>query len=1343
MAEDVAALGFEVDSAPLAAATQALGGMAAASAGAEAGAKAVGQASTLAATQTARLAESSRLAAQAQQSMAVVMQGLQSQMIAMAGGLGLVGVALASFGPVGLAAAVGLKAVSDAIKFVVDESNRMGDKAIAFRQFSDATGLTAREVSGLRHAAAEFGVSGDTMVTSIERLTFQMNEARQATGPLFEGIREVDKGLSDQLVNSETTAQGIDALAQAWRAAGNEAQKAAIARAAFGRGGAGAGPVLGAIADAGGIDAMSKSTKVLTESTDDQTRAWAKMRAETVELRKQADNILASIITEDGLRLQHDAAQAARDLAQAFKDIVSQREGLSAVQRLFVQMAESSPNAPSNLGQINAEFAARQRLQQGLGNEKTAQGMAADPKAIESWGQLADAMNGVKTPAEEAEASLKKLQDQAQAASNAEKERIGFLGAAATAAEKATATNLELTAAFLKNKMSAEDYARAIDASNHAAAALTAVHEAAIQTLHARTAAEREAAAAATVLASDASGDAQLRAQQAVTMEIEKQKQAHADAMAAGQDQLNVASAVGGAARMAAEEQAKFNELIREGRTEEQAAAEAALQRETAQAQVNSGAQEQLASLQDQAAAAGAISVEDKAAAQAQATMNSLIRQGVDATLASKIAAQEYANAIAQADAEFTKALALAQAVTGAQKIAAQEALGLWREAAVASAEATSNVQRQTIALQQQNELTAAGQRGGGGVGGLINQQSVAAQQAYNNAINEGATKEAALGLATQTRYKYQLQINEAIAKEQEARQAAAAAEQEQLNKDIDRQNHTGESVRDTGEGAKSVAASLSQMLQQLNDLGDHALDYFRQLAIGPMSIQQAIVMATTLIARLQQAKDISLIEQATPNQDPVKKAHDDAIRAGASETAARKIADLARADAAKQKADQAAQDAKQAAEEAAQKDKQFRDQIQSLKDAAAMAEAKSHGALAAAQLASEQAYANAMKDGASAAQAMEIASLTLANAAREISSGFEDQIQSLKDEAAMRAAQAQGGDAAAQLQAQQAYTKAVRDGATQAQAQEIATLTLAQALSQNTSATQNNTAATIGLSGLYQGAGTFIGFRPENTTAGPNPNLGVIGEPSASATAAQTTTLTSLDQSTSALLDWIALSTQATASSAQATNALTDWLSNQPPAPSTIGQPNILPPYQPDPRWTLPPGPWGGGQPNILPPDQPSGHWVGGGPGPITWVGEGPPDYNQLKMLQRESMFGLAASITNPVPQSAEQEASAQQAMGRAFLPGITQPNISDEQAQQIYDTYLASRNSQVPTGFDPSMFAGITSSGGSSPAAPTINAPVTVNISMASGDAAGARATAAQVQQAVARGIASALKH
>ncbi|MHC2334482.1 phage tail length tape measure family protein [Bradyrhizobium sp. USDA 4454] len=124
--------------------------------------------------------------------------------------------------------------------------------------------------------------------------------------------------------------------------------------------------------------------------------------------------------------------------------------------------------------------------------------------------------------------------------------------------------------------------------------------------------------------------------------------QSTAMALQAAQNQLPVYEAIGGAAKMAAQATADYNNYLDQGKTTAEALALSASNYAAAQAQVNSSAQEQLAALRDQFAVASARTPLQQAAAQAEATYNQLVREGVDGLTAENVALQQRANAQAQ-----------------------------------------------------------------------------------------------------------------------------------------------------------------------------------------------------------------------------------------------------------------------------------------------------------------------------------------------------------------------------------------------------------------------------------------------------------------------------------------------------------------------------------------------------------------------------------------------------------------------------------------------------------------------------------------------------------------------
>lgn len=390
--------------------------------------------------------------------------GVSGQLIALSAGAGPVGVFLSALGPWGLAAAVGIGAVATAFGFVAEESARMGAKAVDLRVFADVTGLAIGQIAALRNAGAEAGVAGDTVASSFERMTANLTAARRASGTLFDEIRLVNSGLADQLRSSTTTVQGIDSIAAAYHQAGDDAQRASIARAAFGKAGASLGPVLDKIAIAGGVEQLAQ-LKQVGEQTDAQTRRWADMQTKIDETNKQAKNILAGIFTEEGLKAALLAAEAAKQMALALRDIASQKEGLNWLQRMMADWARASAVAsgadPAAAMAPFAKTAAMNRLQQGQGTK-----VGVDQKDIDSWLKLEDAIRGILTPAEQAKKTLEEQQNLAAGDAKLEKERIGLLGSAATLDEQRISRLKDLNSALLNHTISQTDYNRAVAATN-------------------------------------------------------------------------------------------------------------------------------------------------------------------------------------------------------------------------------------------------------------------------------------------------------------------------------------------------------------------------------------------------------------------------------------------------------------------------------------------------------------------------------------------------------------------------------------------------------------------------------------------------------------------------------------------------------------------------------------------------------------------------------------------------------------------------------------------------------------------------------------------------------------
>lgn len=194
--------------------------------------------------------------------------------------------------------------------------------------------------------------------------------------------------------------------------------------------------------------------------------------------------------------------------------------------------------------------------------------------------------------------------------------------------------------------------------------------------------------------ASEAALEADLRRSIALA-QVESQAK---NALLAMKDQEAVARAVTGVQQMQAQEQATFNNLVRQGVSEETALATAAQQTANAKAAANAEADRLVTNLQNQAQLIRAASEEERDRIRAAQEYNRLIKQGVDTQKAGAIAAQMQANSRSERDARE-----MAQAEQDAARAAQDHARANERAAAAAQA-----VENAAIAAQAAWDAAAA-----------------------------------------------------------------------------------------------------------------------------------------------------------------------------------------------------------------------------------------------------------------------------------------------------------------------------------------------------------------------------------------------------------------------------------------------------------------------------------------------------------------------------------------------------------------------------------------------------------------------------------------------------------
>lgn len=243
--------------------------------------------------------------------------GVKTQIIGLAAGLGPVGETLAAFGPLGLAAGAGIALASAAFDKMTASADELAAKAQGLNTFATVTGLTIDQVQALTNTAAKFGLSSSDVSGFVDKFTAKLTELRTASGPLYDQILKIDSGIAQQMLTTKDTTAEIDLLAKAYKEAGADGN--ALLIAAGGRGGVVAAPVIGAIGDAGGLNALNDAMDKGSRLSDDLTKKLATLKATNDSLKDDIQNNIASLFSSSILQNQVQARSTVLDITTALK----------------------------------------------------------------------------------------------------------------------------------------------------------------------------------------------------------------------------------------------------------------------------------------------------------------------------------------------------------------------------------------------------------------------------------------------------------------------------------------------------------------------------------------------------------------------------------------------------------------------------------------------------------------------------------------------------------------------------------------------------------------------------------------------------------------------------------------------------------------------------------------------------------------------------------------------------------------------------------------------------------------------------------------------------------------
>lgn len=303
-----------------------------------------------------------------------VLVNMQGSAMALAAQLGGVGAILVRLGPAGVAAAAGIGGAILGFKGLANGVNQLAEESGKMVDFSETVELTTRQIRALEAAGARVGVEAPKIATGFEKFAQELNELRDGSGRLFNELIKINPELITQLGTTQSMAEAWNILTKAMDQAGDQMQKIALGRAAFGRAGAGMVRLASETQAAGGLEGLTNQKQtVLPLPSDEDRKRWDTNADAMTEKARQVREAFFGMFADDvqtaqnnfliGLEFLVAKMRGVDDAARKIRDsMIRPASGTVAESSISIAELQSLQQQSNIRGEINAKLEVAKRL---------------------------------------------------------------------------------------------------------------------------------------------------------------------------------------------------------------------------------------------------------------------------------------------------------------------------------------------------------------------------------------------------------------------------------------------------------------------------------------------------------------------------------------------------------------------------------------------------------------------------------------------------------------------------------------------------------------------------------------------------------------------------------------------------------------------------------------------------------------------------------------------------------------------------------------------------------------------------------------------------------------------